>query len=165
MRRRQEQFRIAADFVAQGLFTIQQVQKVVLFGSVAKPLKKEIPRFAGFRRRGIAISHECKDVDMAVWVTEMSCLRTLQKTRSQALNRLLLEKQIGVAHHQVDLFVMEPGTNRYLGRLRTYSSCPKGKEPCRVNGCGAVKFLKQHEGFVFDVRALEDSANTIYFER
>jgi len=85
MRRRQEQFRIVADFVAQDLFAIQQVQKVVLFGSVAKPLKKEVPRFAGFRRRGIAISHECKDVDIAVWVTDMRCLRTIQKARSQAL--------------------------------------------------------------------------------
>jgi hypothetical protein len=165
MRRRQEQFRNAAGYLADKLSAVQQVQKVVLFGSVAKPLKKEIPRFAGFRRRGIVISHECKDVDIAVWVTELSCLRTVQKARSQALNRLLSEKQIGVAHHQVDLFIMEPETNRYLGRLCTYSACPKGKEACGVDGCGAVKFLKQHEDFVFATTILDDPANTIFFER
>ena len=165
MRRRQEQFRIAAGYVADGLSAIEQVRKVVLFGSIAKPLQKEIPRFAGFCRRGIVISHECKDVDIAVWVTELSCLRTVQKARSQALNRLLSEKQIGVAHHQVDLFIMEPETNRYLGRLCTYSACPKGKEACGVDGCGAVKFLKQHEDFVFATTILDDPANTIFFER
>jgi hypothetical protein len=164
MRCRQQQFRIAAQYIADAFSGIPAVQKVILFGSVAKPLKREIPRFAEFRRREIAISHECKDVDIAVWVTELSCLRSLQKARSQALNHLLSEKQIGVAHHQVDLFIIEPETNRYLGRLCTYSTCPKGKAACDIEGCGVIKFLKQHEDFEFDVTVLDDPASVILFD-
>lgn len=47
--RRQEQFRIAAQYVADSLSDIAYVQKVVLFGSVAKPLGKEVPRFRKFQ--------------------------------------------------------------------------------------------------------------------
>lgn len=56
---RQEQFHIAAKHVADSLSNIPEVQKVVLFGSVAKPLEKEVPRFRKFRRAGIAIQNEC----------------------------------------------------------------------------------------------------------
>lgn len=78
---------------------------------------------------------------MAVWVSDLSCLKAIQKARSQALNNLLAEKQIGVAHHQVDIFVMEPKTNRYLGRLCIFGSCPKGEDKCRISGCGEPRNL------------------------
>jgi len=162
---RQKQFRIAAQYVAEGLSGIPEVQKVVLFGSVAAPLEKEVPRFHKFRRAGIAINHECKDVDMAVWVSDMDSLRNIQKARSQALNKLLTEKQIGVAHHQVDIFIMEPETNRYLGRLCIFGSCPKGKNECRVAGCGEIKFLQQHEDFKFDTDDLNVETSVVFFER
>ena len=165
MLHRQEQFRIAAKYVADSLSNIPEVQKVVLFGSVAKPLEKEVPRFRKFRRAGIAIRHECQDADMAVWVSNLSRLKVIQKARSQALNNLLAEKQIGVAHHQVDVFIMEPETNRYLGRLCIFSACPKGKDKCRVSMCGEPKFLQQHKGFKFELKDLDDESSVILFER
>jgi hypothetical protein len=52
------------------------VHKAVLFGSVSAPPTKEVPRFSRLRREGIAIYHECKDVDLAVWgVTPRNCAR------------------------------------------------------------------------------------------
>jgi len=165
MLRRQQQFRIAAEYVAEGLSNIPEVHKVVLFGSVATPLEKEVSRFSKFRRAGIAINHECKDVDMAVWVSDLVCLRDIQKARSQALNKLLSEKQIGVAHHQVDIFIMEPETNRYLGRLCIFGSCPKGKDECRVTGCGEIVFLKQHEDFKFEQQDLDHETSVVLFDR
>lgn len=162
---RQEQFRIATKYVADSLSNIPEVQKVVLFGSVAKPLEKEVPRFRKFRRAGIAIRHECQDADMAVWVSNLSHLKVIQKARSQALNNLLAEKQIGVAHHQVDVFIMEPETNRYLGRLCIFSACPKGKDKCRVSMCGEPKFLQQHKGFKFESKDLDDESSVILFGR
>jgi len=165
MLRRQEQFRMAAKYVADTLSNIPEVQKVVLFGSVSKPLEKEVPRFRRFRQAGIAIQHECQDVDMAVWVSDLGRLKAIQKARSRALNDLLAETQIGVAHHQVDVFVMEPETNRYLGCLCTFSTCPKGKNKCRVSMCGEPKFLQQHEGFKFDSKDLDDESSVILFER
>ena len=89
----------------------------------------------------------------------------LRKSRSQALNNLLAEKQIGVAHHQVDIFIMEPETNHYLGRLRIFGSCPKEKDECRVAKCGEIAFLRQHEDFNFDPNDLDSEINTILFER
>ena len=164
MLRRQEQFRMAARYIAEGLSELPHVRKIVLFGSVAKPLEKEVPRFPKFRRAGIAIGHECRDVDIAVWVSDLSGLRIIRKACSRVLNNLLAEKQAGVANHQVDIFMMEPVTNRYMGRLCTFSACSRGKDTCHVPGCGKIKFLRQHGDFIFDVGQLDDPACVILFD-
>ena len=150
MQRRQQQFRLAAEAVAKAMSLLPEVQKVALFGSVARPLETEVPRFRKFRRERVAIPHECKDVDLAVWVSGVGCMKALQKARSRALNDLLADRNIGVAHHQVDVFLLEPGTDHYLGRLCDFGQCPKGKKDCRVAGCGATPLLRQHEGFKLD---------------
>ena len=164
MLRRQEAFRIAAEYVGRAFARLPFVTKVVLFGSVAVPLKKEVPRFREYRRANIEVWHECTDVDLAVWVSDQADLRALQQARAQALNDLLAEKHIGVAHHQVDVFLMVPKTNAYRGRLCWYSSCPKGKPDCRSSGCGAIKLLKQHEGFKFDPNVLASDRTLLLYE-
>jgi len=146
---RQAQFRLAADEVTAVLADLPEVQAVVLIGSVARPLRREIPRFASFRAARIGIWHECKDVDLAVWLDRLDRLKALQRARSHALQRLLEERNIGVAHHQVEMFLMRAGTNDYLGRLCTFGECPKGKRDCEVTGCGREPFLKQHADFTF----------------
>ena len=84
MLRRQREFRKAAELVARAMAELPQVQKVVLFGSVAVPLCKEVPRFREFCRAGVAIWHECKDVDLAVWVTDLENLKSLQRPQPSA---------------------------------------------------------------------------------
>jgi hypothetical protein len=165
MLRRQESFRIAADQVARTLSDVPAVQKVVLFGSVAVPLGKEVPRFREFRKAGIAVWHECKDVDLAVWVDDLDSLKRLQRARSRALNDLLRDMHIGVAHHQVEIFIFEPGTDQYLGRLCCFSRCPTGKPECDVAACGATLFLRQHEGFTFRSEALAAERVVVLFDR
>ena len=150
MLRRQKQFHIAADAVATAMGQLTAVERIAVFGSVTKPLEREVPRFRKFRRARIDVWHECKDADLAVWVSNLDCLRALQKARSRALNELLDDRNIGVAHHQVDVFLLEPGTNRYLGRLCYFAQCPKGKKECLVEGCGRTPLLRQHENFAFD---------------
>jgi hypothetical protein len=163
--RRQEELRAAADYVAVGFARLPVVERVVLMGSVARPLEREVPRFTKFRRAGVALWHECKDVDLAVWVSDTSDLRALQKARGHALNALFDETGFGVAHHQVDVFLLDPGSDRYLGRLCHFGPCPKGKPECRVPGCGSVPFLRQHEQFVFDPRSLDPARSTLLFDR
>ncbi len=163
--KQQQNFRIAADYVTSALVQFRDVKRVVLFGSVAKSLVKEIPRFRKYRREGIAVWHECKDVDLAVWVDDLSCLNELRKATSGALNKLLDEKNIGVAHHQVDIFIMEPGTDRHLGNLCRYGTCPKGKIDCNVPVCGEPPFLQQHENFILDPEALETGKYILLYER
>ena len=162
MRRCHRQFRMAAEAVAEAMGLLPEVEKVALFGSVARPLEKGVPRFRKFRRARIEIFHECKDVDLAVWVSGVGRLKALQKSRSRALNDLLATRNIGVAHHQVDVFLLEPGTDRYLGRLCCFGQCPKGKDECRVPGCGATPLLRQHERFRFDWAASSQGHVVLY---
>ena len=165
MTARQKNFRAAAETVARALADIPAVEKVTLFGSVAVPLWKEVPRFQPFKRMGIELLHECKDVDLAVWVSDMAVLKSLQKARGQALNALMRGKNIGVAHHQVDVFIMEPGTDRFLGNLCLFKVCPKGNADCRAGGCGTVPYLKRYDGFQFQADALAPGKSIILFER
>ncbi len=152
--KRQDDFRLAAQYVAQAFGQISGVEKVVLFGSVACPLQEEKPRYRKYHRLGMLMLHVCKDIDLAVWVNDAGCLNAMRKARSKALNLLLQKHGIGVAHHQVDVFIMEPGSDRYLGRLCTFSQCPKGKPECRVPGCGSTQLLRQHEDFRLHSSAL-----------
>lgn len=165
LRRRQDEFRAAAAFVTAALARLPFVERVVLFGSVAQPLRREVPRFRRFRRAGVVLWHECKDVDLAVWLSDWSQLKKMQKARGNALNDLFALAAIGIAHHQVDVFLFEPRSDRYLGRLCHFGMCPKGKPECRAPGCGAALFLRQHENFVFDPRSLDSARSTLLFDR
>ena len=189
MLRRQRRFRLAAEYVARAMGELPEMEKVVLFGSAAKELREEVPCFREFRRAGIKVLHEMKDVDLAVWVTDLSRLRALQRARSGALNLLLRDENVGVAHHQVDVFVMEPGTGRYLGRLCDRAKCPSigederrrlrenltegmlralaEEKQCLVPGCGDVKYLRLHDPDALDVPRLEAdiASGAVLFER
>jgi hypothetical protein len=167
MLRRQKCFRMAAEYVAQEFSQFPWVEQVALFGSVARPLQKEVPRFYRFRRAGIRIWHECKDVDLAVWVSGLGELNALRKAKNRALSELQKDTggSVSVAHHQVDVFIIEPLTNRYLGRLCNFNECPKGKAECEVKDCGAHPFLQQHEGFRLRREALQSDPITVLFSR
>jgi len=144
---RQAQFRLAADAVATELAASPEVAAIALIGSVARPLWRERSPFSPFRQQHIDILHHCKDVDLAVWLDHLDGLHTLNRARGEATRRLFAERNVGVAHHQVDIFLFQSGGNDYLGRLCTFSTCPKGKRDCDVPGCGRTALLRQHEDF------------------
>ena len=146
--RQQHDFRRAADIVTDALMAFDEVEAVAVIGSVAKPLWKEVPRFSEFRRAGIEVWHECKDVDLAVWITSQHRLGAVRRARDQAL-RSAYEAGTGpsTANHQVEIFLIEPGTDKYLGRLCNFNQCPKGKPQCAVPGCGEIAFNKRVDGF------------------
>jgi hypothetical protein len=145
---RQRQFRIAADVVTDAWMPFPDVRAVAVLGSVAKPLWKEIPRFKEFRRERIPVWHECADLDLALWVDSQERLGELRRAASQAL-KSAYEARLGtsVAAHQLDIFLIEPGSDRYLGRLCSFSQCPKDKPQCAVAGCGAISFNRRIVGF------------------
>jgi len=145
----QQDFRRAADVVTDALMTFEEVEAIAVIGSVAKSLWKEVPRFSEFRRAGIEVWHECKDLDLAVWISSQHRLGALRRARDVALRKGYESgKGPSTANHQVDIFLIEPGTDRYLGRLCNFNSCPKDKPECRVPGCGAVSFNRYFDGFV-----------------
>jgi len=161
--RRQQSFRAAADAVAEQFINFPTVERVALFGSVAGPLTREVPRFEPYRRSGIGVLHESKDVDLAVWLTSLNGLRELGLARSKAASVVTDALGAGVAHHQVDVFLFDFEGGAYLGRLCTFATCPKGKPECRVPGCGATLFLRQHDDFRFNHGALSNAV--ILFDR
>jgi hypothetical protein len=165
MAERQRQFRVAADALTTAFAARPEVIRVALIGSVARPLEKEVPRFREFRRAGIAVGHECSDLDLAVWLGRLDLLDRLRSVRARTLRQLYEDHRVGVADHQVEVFILEPGSDRYLGRLCHFNACPKGKPECRVPGCGGSPFLKQHEDFRFDAQALAPDRSVILFDR
>jgi len=165
MLRWQRNLRLAAHATAAAFAQLSEVERVMLSGSAAVPLNKELPRFREFRRHGITVWHECKDVDLAVWLSDLDHLRGLQKARSHAINRVYRRQNVGVAHHQVEVFILEPGTDGYLRRLCTFNQCSKDRLDCLVPGCGEIGFLQQHKGFVFSKDALVIGKAITLFER
>jgi hypothetical protein len=165
MQARQAEFRRAADAIAADLTEITEVRAIALFGSLARPLVREVPRFQPFKRHGIEILHETGDIDLAIAIDRLDNLAILNRARSRAVNNLLKQTGIGVAHHQVDVFLFGESWNDYLGRLCTFGQCPKGKVECLTPGCGREAFLKQHEAFVLKPDALAAERAVPLYER
>ena len=103
--------------------------------------------------------------EVAVWISRTDRLRDLGRARNQAVVGLATENGAGVAHHQVDVFLLAAGEGRYMGRLCTFATCPKGQAACRVPGCGATAFLRQHEAFVLAADALAPGRAATLFDR
>jgi hypothetical protein len=164
-RQRHANFHRAAELVARAFAAFPEVDAIALIGSVAQPLWREVPRFQPYHRLRIEILHECKDVDLAVWIMHLNNLGALNRARNKAVMGFRGELGSGVANHQVDIFLLEPGTDRYLGRLCCFSQCPKGKRECLVEGCGREPFLKQHEDFVFRSDATAEDRIIRLFDR
>ena len=170
MLKRRDSFRRVAEMIATGFSKLPFVLKVILFGSVAAPPTKEVPRFRRLRRARVAIYHECQDVDLAVWVDDLTQLRALKRAVSDAtnvFNQVICHKEMlpGVAHHQVDVAIFEPDMNRYRGHLCIYGQCPKGKPECRVPGCGAQPFLQLYDDFEIHPRVFTERPCVVLFER
>lgn len=166
MLERQRQFRRAADVVIDAWMGFAEVRAVAVIGSVAKALWKEVPRFREFRRRRIEIWHECSDLDLALWVDSQDRLGELRSAANRAL-RAAYEAGTGVSvvGHQLDIFLFEPGSDRYLGRLCSFNSCPKGKRDCLVPGCGAIPFNKRVAEFTPHPDILAPAQFAMLYER
>ena len=146
--RQQRQFRVAADVAAEAWMAFPEVVAVAVIGSVAKRLWKEVPRFREYRRAGIEVWHECLDLDLALWIDTQDRLRELRRAAGRALSiAYKIGADTSVVSHQMDVFLFEPGTDHYLGRLCDFNECPKGKRDCLVPGCGAIPFNRKFANF------------------
>ena len=152
--------RAAAEYVAAAFAVIPAVSRIALFGSIASSPRTESTRWRA--RRGHF--HEPKDVDIAVWLDAPIELERLRLLRSRAVNLLWEEREVGVAHHQVDVFLLD-ATGTYLGRLCCFNQCPKHKPECRAANCGKVPFLRQHDEFVLHADSLRPERIRILYDR
>jgi hypothetical protein len=166
MLRRQRLFRWAAQAIAVAFSELSEVEKVAAFGAVSQPLETEVPRFRKFRRHGIEILHECGDLDLAIWLNDLSRLQAVKKAMGRGLALVQDTPYGGVAHHQVDVHVFDSAEGRYRGRLCIFGQCPKqGKRECLVPGCGAQPFLRQFQDYRFKPGLFAGEPKVLLFER
>jgi hypothetical protein len=163
---RQCLFRWAGQLIAIAMSELPEVQKVAAFGAVAQPLEMEVPRFREFRRHRIEILHECADLDLAVWTTDLSRLKALKSAMQRGLSPVHDTPWGGVAHHQVDVHILDAESGVYRGRQCIFGQCPKpGKRECLVPGCGAQPFLQQFQRYRFNSAQFEGEPKVILFDR
>ena len=123
---RQDQFRKAARLLAERLADMPEVMKVVLFGSVALPLWKAVPLHGRLRSRRIKIFHECRNIDLAVWVTSPSVADTIRRAHSGVVNELLdNDVHFEIAHHFFSTHLIDQATGKYHGMVCHFGQCPK----------------------------------------
>ena len=163
--RHYREFREAADAVAAAWSGRPEVVRVALIGSVARMPYKEVPRFKVYRRARIEMWHECMDVDLALWLDDMGNLNGLRKEKDRVLRDRQRSGEGFVANHQVDVFVLDPATSRYLGRLCMFNQCPKGKRECLVEGCGSTPFLQLHQDFRWRADSLAPDRSLTLYDR
>lgn len=163
---RQRQFRQAADIVADAWIAFPEVWAIAVIGSVAKPLWKEVPRFREFRREGVEVWHECGDLDLALWIESQHRLGELRRAAVRALRRAYeAGAGMSVASHELDVFLIEPASDRYLGRLCSFNQCPKGRRDCLVPGCGEIPFSKRIADFEPRPDLLAPAAHAMLYRR
>jgi len=162
---RQRVFRFVADRLTAALAQCGDVEAIALIGSVARPLRREVPRFAPYKQLRLPIAHECKDVDLAVWVSRLDGLDQLRRARGRVITDIVAERGFGPAVHEIEVFLLEPEKNRYLGRLCYFRECPAAKRDCLAAGCGQQKFLKQHDHFSFWPQAIAEGAAIRLYDR
>ena len=166
--RRYEDFRRVAEFCVRAVVpNLPWIRRVSLFGSLALPPFKEVPRFNEYRHERIAVWHEVGDIDLAVWADDLAQMNQLRVSLSRALNELIqCGENGGVASHHFDVFLLEPGSDRYLGRLCHFASCPKpGKLECLTPGCGAASFVKVVPDFRFDAASIAPERSVVLCNR
>lgn len=163
---RQRQFRVTADIVTEAWMAFPEIAAIAVIGSVARPLWKEIPRFSEFRRERIEVWHECRDLDLALWIDRQHRLGEIRRASSRALSSAY-ESGLGIsfAGHQLDVFLFEPVSDSYLGRLCSFSRCPKEKRDCLAPGCGATPFNKVIADFVPRVDLLAPARHAMLYRR
>jgi hypothetical protein len=163
--RRQRLFRWVAQAIAVALSRLPE-EKLAAFGAASQPLEREVPRFRRFRRRGIELPHECADLDLAVWLHDLSKLKSLKNAMARGLQLTQDTPYGGVAHHQVDMHVFDFATGRYQGRLCIFGQCPKpGKRECLVPGCGAQPFLQQFRDYRLEPARFAGLPKVMLFDR
>ena len=164
--RRYRSFRIVADLVVEAWRRHPDVAAVSLVGSVARTPWKEVPRFQPYRREGIELWHECRDLDLAAWVSGTGELDGLRTAKNRAVSSFRDGLGGGVAGHQVDVLLLSSDTGKYLGHLCEFNRCPKvGKMECLVSGCGSPPFLRIVRGFRWQRETIAEDRAVRLFDR
>ncbi|MDR0327065.1 MAG: cupin domain-containing protein [Planctomycetaceae bacterium] len=163
--KRHQSFIVFALILAERLIEYPEVERIALFGSLAKPpVLEPYPYSKYLRNRGVHIFHSPKDIDLAIWLSSLDNLSTIRKTMSKIVGDMM-EQTLGLSDDRVELFVFDHQSGKYLGRVCHFNRCPKGYNDCVHQRCGVPKHLKTMEGFVFHPEAISRVNSEVLFER
>ncbi len=140
-------FRIASVYVAREFKEMANVERLVLYGRLATPLSLQKENREPFRYARQLAYPITNHIDLAVWLTEFDDLKSLQKARVRAVQKLLQETGNGVAHHQVCIALFAVGSDEYHGHLCNFKECPACKPDCDVMDCGLHPFAQRFPRF------------------
>jgi cupin 2 domain-containing protein len=158
--RRYQGFLHAALKLAERLSEFPEVERIALFGSLAKPPFRESYRY----KRRIWAFHEPKDIDMAIWLSSLKNLKVMRRTIA-TLAESVAKKAPGICAGNVELFVFDSKSSKYLGRVCHYKHCPYNDANCRVDGCGKPSHLKIASDFMLYPDAVSRINSQLLFER
>jgi hypothetical protein len=78
---RQRVFRLVADRITAALARCEDVEAIALIGSVARPLWREVPRFAPYR----GCKPKPAEFPNAFWINDLSYSATLARSASRSM--------------------------------------------------------------------------------
>ena len=139
-------FRQAADAVAAAWQAHPEVVAIALIGSVAKAPWKELPHSRLYRRKGIELWHECKDLDLALWLDDLSSLKRAAPQQGAGPAR---PRSRGLAAALPRIRSMSlswsPGRTATWAAFASSTNAPKGKRnagsraAARQPSCGSTR--------------------------
>jgi len=160
-----QSFIAVAKELAERLITHSDIERIALFGSLARPpVLEPHPYSKRLRNRGIHIFHTPKDIDLAIWLSSLDNLGKIRKTMTQTISDLT-KRTPGLCDGSVEMFVFDHQSGQYLGRVCHFNQCPKGHSDCVDKDCGEPKYLKIMKGFVLSPDAVSRVNSQLLFER
>jgi hypothetical protein len=142
--------RIASEWMTFEFAQDSRVEKVILFGPAAIADNGAMPD---------------SQIHLAVWISDVSQLPSLQDTVYRTFGGLEAAMGLDLKRREIELSLLEPDTDRYLGRLCRFPKCPAKKPECRVTGCGDFPFLQQLPCFRFPMEELSPDRSVVLFDR
>lgn len=164
LKRHQSFIAVALELAAR-LSDHPEIERIALFGSLARPpVLEPHPYSKRLRNRGVHVFHSPTDIDLAIWLSSFDNLGAIRKTMTKTVGDMA-EKAIGLCDGSVELFVFDHQNSQYLGRICHFNRCPKGYDDCILQGCGTPKHLKTMKDFVLYPDAISRINSEILFER
>jgi cupin 2 domain-containing protein len=157
---RYQGFLYAALKLASQLSEFSEVERIALFGSLAKPPFRERYRY----NKRIWAFHEPKDIDLAIWLSSLDNLGSMRRTLAMLIPSVI-KKSPGICEGAIELFVFSCPSSKYLGRVCHYKQCPRGDSNCMIEGCGKPPHLRIEHDFTLRPDAVSRINSQVLFER
>ena len=150
-----------ATLLAERLGTFQEVTKIALFGTLAKPPYREPHP----KKEGILRLHFPEIIDLAIWVSSLENLERFRRIRSTLLPKIC-DKRIKVVEIPTEMHLFSTQTSKYLGCVCRHRQCPHKTLPCRqLPRCGTPPHLKITSDFVSVIESFSENHCLMLFER